>query len=95
MTDKKQILLAFFIPLFLAVGLLVLRIYVFFDPNLEFVSEAKSVSFCEFCNIPLEFGILSLLIFALFTLSLVLPSFVLMQIYQGRRNKLETTSIIE
>ncbi len=95
MSDKKQILLAFFIPLILAIGLLFLRIFVFYDPSLEFRAKAQSISFCEFCAIPLEYEILNLLIVAIFILALILPSFVMMRTYQGRRNKLESPSIIE
>ena len=96
MTSKKQILLAFFIPLFLAIGLL-LFYYSFLQPECSytFIDNGKVICGYENYDVPIASEECALLILGLFLLSLVLPSFVMMQTYQGRRNQLESPSIIE
>jgi hypothetical protein len=96
MSNKKQILHAFFIPFFLAVGLLVLRIFVFYDQCDPWLSN-KGIFQCGLSDyeIPLQLRIIQLSIPGLFVLSFILPSFVMMRMYQNRRNKLESGSIIE
>ena len=98
MKQTKQILLAFFIPLFLAIGLLIAKIYILQNlrnASFQSIDKARIIGFCESCYVPLEFDIPSLLILALFALSFILPPFVMMRTYQGRRNKLESPTIFE
>lgn len=98
MNSKKQILFAFFIPLFLAIVLLLLRVYVFYDPYDTWIA-CPNGGVCyapyEEYSLPKQLEIIELLIVALFVLSFALPSFVMMRTYQGRRNKLESPSIFE
>ena len=98
MSNKKQILLAFLIPLSLAIGLLFLRIFVFYDPY-DFWIACPNGGICyapyEEYSIPEQLEIIGLLIVGLFILAFILPSFVMMRTYQGRRNKLESPSIFE
>jgi hypothetical protein len=92
----KQILLAFFIPLSLAVSLIIARLCIFYDLNrIEYITYEAIFAIREGYGLPLEMEIPGLFIWAMFILSLTLPSFVLMRTYQGRRNKLESASIIE
>ncbi len=95
MIDKKQILLAFFIPLFLAIGLIIARICIFYDPNLVYNHYEVVFAIREGYGLPLEMEVLGLLIWGMFILSFILPPFVMMRTYQSRRNKLESPSIIE
>lgn len=95
MSNKKQILPAFFIPLFLAIGLLLLRIFVFYDPYESWFGNDLKFSPYEEYDIPEQLRIFSLFIFLLFVLSFALPFFVMMRTYQGRRNKLGSPSIFE
>jgi len=97
MSQTKQILLAFFIPLLLAIGLLFLRIFVFYDSYDSWIA-CPNGGVCyapyEEYSIPKQLEIIVLLIVGLFILALILPSFVMMRTYQGRRNKLESPSIL-
>ncbi len=98
MSNKKQILLAFFIPLFLAISLLIAKMYILQNlqnASFQSIDKARTIGFCESCYLPLEFDIPSLLILALSALSFILPPFVMMRTYQGRRNKLDSPSIFE
>jgi hypothetical protein len=95
MKQTKQILLAFLIPLFLAVGLLVARIYIFYGSNIFDTDAGAVFALYEGYGAPLEAEILGLLIWGMFILSFILPSFVMMRTYQSRKNKLEAASIFE
>jgi hypothetical protein len=95
MSDKKQILLAFFIPLFLAVGLIALRIFVFYDPYDPWIREETVAPPYDHYEISEQLKIFGLLIVGFFVLSLILPSFVMMRTYQSRRNQFKTRSVIE
>ena len=96
MKQAKQILLAFFIPLSLAVSLIIARLCIFYDLNrIEYITYEAVFAIREGYGLPLEIEILGLFIWAMFILSLILPSFVMMRTYQGRRNKLESPSIFE
>jgi hypothetical protein len=97
MSNKKQILIAFFIPFFLAVGLIVLRIFVIYDPYDPW--RCPSGSLCappyEEYSIPKQLEILGLLIVGLLILALILPSFVMMRTYQSQKDKLQSSLNIE
>jgi hypothetical protein len=95
MNNKKQILIAFFVPFILAVCLLFLRVFVYCNPDFECTGDRQSISFVEYYNTPLLFDALILFSIAMFALSLILPPFVMMRTYQSRRNKLESPSIFE
>ena len=97
MSDKKQILLAFLIPFILAVGLMVLRIFVFYDPydSWRCLSGGLCAPPYEEYSISKQLEIIGLLIVGLFILALFLPSFVMTRTYQNRKNKLESKSVIE
>ena len=95
MSDKKQILLAFFIPLSLGIGLILIG-YFFVGSECSDSAEYEGRRVCfEYRNASLIEQEYFLLVLGLFILSLVLPSFVTMRTYQGRRNKLESGSIIK
>ena len=96
MTNKKQILLAFFIPLFLAIVLLLLADSIFpAKCTTTFIKQGKEVcleyheesSFTE-----MAYG---LAVVGLFILSIILPSLKIMRTYQGRQNRLGSPSIFE
>lgn len=100
MSDTKQILLAFFIPLILAVSLALVGHFLFFPSDCSSTIEINPQEVC--------FGYLfddpdpflaqkeyAAVILGLFVLSLTLPSFITMRAYQSRRNQLKTKSIIE
>ncbi|GEM_PF-6488105 len=98
MNNKKQILLAFFIPLFLAAGLLALRIFVFYDPYDPWIAYSQDRIVAppyEDYSLPKQLEIIGLLIVGLLILSFILPSYVMMRTYQSRRNQLKIKSITE
>jgi hypothetical protein len=91
----KQILLAFFIPMSLAIGLIMLEKY-FFPPvcSSSFVNQGKT--FClEYHDESLVETGYGLLIIGLIIFSFVLPFLVKMRTYQSGLKKLEAPSIIE
>ena len=95
MSNKKQILLAFFIPLFLAISLTLFGFF-FVGSECSDAAEYEGRRVCfEYRNASLIEQEYFLLVLSLFILSLVLPSFVMLRTYQSRRNKLESGSIIE
>ena len=95
MSDKKQILLAFFIPFFLAVGLKLFGQF-FLEPEcLGYIDNFGKKVCVEYHDSFTAEGEYKLLILGLFVLSLIMPSFVMMRTYQSRRNQLKTKSIIE
>ncbi len=95
MSNKKQMLLAFFIPLFLAIGLTLFG-YFFLEPECLATFEYQGKTLCaEYRNTFIAEEEYKFFIVGLFILSLILPSFVMMRKYQSRRNKLESPSIIE
>lgn len=95
MSNKKQILQAFFIPLFLAIGFLFLRVFIFYDLSIFYKSPEAAFAIRDGYGAPIEMEVLGLLIWGMFILSLILPPFVMMRTFQNRRNKIESTSIIE
>ncbi|MBS1794756.1 MAG: hypothetical protein JSS81_12930 [Acidobacteria bacterium] len=95
---RKQILLAFFIPLLLAAGLLLLRIYVFYDPYDPWIACPNGgVCFAPYeeYEIPKQLQIIELFILFMLVLSLIMPAFVMMRTYQNRRTKLKSPQIFE
>jgi hypothetical protein len=94
MTNKKQLLLAFSIPLFLAIGLLLFESFFFESVCTSFKDREEKVCL-EYHNESFAETGYALLVLGLFILSFILPSFVMMRTYQGRLNKLESPSIIE
>jgi len=97
MSDKKQILLAFLIPLSMGICLLVLRVYVFYDSSDPWIyCPNDAVCFPQYePETPKQLQIIGLFVGALLILSLVLPSFVLMRTNQNQRNKSELKLNIE
>ena len=95
MNQNKQIFLAFVIPLLLAIGFLFLRVFSFYDLSIFYKSPEAAFAIRDGYGAPIEMEFLGLLIWALFILSFILPSFVLMRTYQSRRNQLKTKSITE
>jgi hypothetical protein len=89
MNKNEQILLAFLIPFSMAIGLLVLRMYVFYDSSDPWIYRpGNAVGFPAYePETPKQLQIIGLFVGALLSLSIVLPSFVSMRIYQNRRNK--------
>lgn len=95
MSDKKQILLAFFIPLFLAI-ILGLFGYFFLEPEcLGFIENSGTKVCVEYHDTFIAEGEYKFLIFGLCILSLIMPSFAMTRVYQSRRNQLKPRSIIE
>ena len=95
MSNKKQILLAFFIPLFLAIVLSATRIYIFYDLNIIYTYPEVAFAIHDKVGSPMELEILGLLVWGMILLSFVLPSFVMMRTYQSRKNKLNSALHIE
>ncbi|HEY8559836.1 MAG TPA: hypothetical protein VIL74_05490 [Pyrinomonadaceae bacterium] len=95
MSQTKQILLAFLIPLVLAIGLLFLRFLVFYDPYDPWIRPANVAPPHEEYVLPEQLEIIGLLIVGSLILSFVLPPFVMMRMYQSRKFQLKSKSITE
>ncbi len=96
MSLTKQILLAFSIPFILAVGLAFLGDYFFF-PGCVSTFVIYGEMFCSSYSDRTSFYALFyvILVIGLFLASLILPPFLSRRVYQSRRNKLESGSIIK
>ena len=94
MIGKKQILLAFIIPLILAVLLVLIEDFVLIDPDLVDTNGIAYSPYEEYTS-PLYLRIAVLTIGGLIVLSLILPFLLLLRTYQNRKNKSKLTSIIE
>jgi hypothetical protein len=95
MNQPKQILLAFLIPFSLVVILVLLEDF-FFPPVCTSWGEIQGEKICfEFHDESLIETGYGLLIIGLFMLSLILPPLITLRSYQGRRNQLKSSSIIE
>jgi len=95
MSNTKQILIAFLIPLLLAISWAILGFLVFPSRCSSTIEvHGKEVCF-EYHEKFLGDEEFALMFLGLIVLSFILPPFVIMRTYQSRRNQLKTKSIIE
>ena len=90
MTDKKQILLAFVIPFFLAVILFVFGYFLQPDCSYTFVDNGNVICGYENYDVPIASEEYILMIFGLIVLSFILPFFVTWRNHQSRKAKVES-----
>lgn len=89
----KQLLLAFFIPITLAIVMFLIGLFAFKQPaddgKPHFFSDDIILSYCLSCY-PLVAGIYLYFVFGLILLSLILPVFVIWRMKQNRNHKIES-----